>query len=161
MNSTEQNQSTEKTKLSVRIKGQKNFYLNITPDTDIEICSPDGFILFGVKSIGKNIVGVIDYGSHEGWTLKTKDKRITNLILGTDEAENFIKGESMNPTTGNTTQKEAEKLLFEAAKKQNRTVFVTVFCKECAMYFKVDKVFYHNVRRCPFCGNTRVNIAGK
>lgn len=80
----------QKPKLSKRIRGAENYYLNLTKGTEIEVCTPDGYIHLSIKCLSNNVVASKRQGD-PGWRLQSPTASAGSIILGTPASEKFLK----------------------------------------------------------------------
>lgn len=85
---------TKKTKLSVRIHGRENYYLNLTEGVAIELVLPDGHIMGSIACLGKNIIAT-KMANESGWNIQAVRKDGTSHCLvgvwrGVPETNEFI-----------------------------------------------------------------------
>jgi hypothetical protein len=85
----------KKTKLSVRIRGKENYYLNMVENTKIEVVAPNGFILGSLVCLSQGVIAFKMNDDNDGWTLQGSrtngrghiEKGVT---LGTTTVDKFI-----------------------------------------------------------------------
>ena len=88
----------KKTKLLVRIRGEdrEDFYLDLVVGSSIELVAPNHSVLGSVRCLSDSVIATKMSGD-EGWTIQgdKRDKIIKGVVLGTPEADDFIKEEDL------------------------------------------------------------------